>query len=362
MTGCASPTALAPPPADGDRIVVQGSASYRQRIALPPQAVLRVRLLAPVGAEGLAPPPLAESSQALAGRQVPLDFSLSAPVRSLAERGPPPWEARLQAEVLVDGSARFTALQPVELTRSGLAAPVQLMLRAVAPGSERLGAPARPEPPKSSRWRGAWLTFADASTFTDCSTGRRWPVAPEGDAARAERSYLQSRAAPGEPLVVQLDGHLAVRVPMEGAAREHLVVDAFVAIDPGTRCEPPAGGTARAPLLDTYWKLVEVAGQAVGPPAAGQREARLTLASQGQRAFGHSGCNAFSGRFEVDGDQLRFEPSAGTLRACVGPAMVVERELFQAMARTRSHGIEGEQLTLRDGSEVLARFVAVALR
>lgn len=100
----------------------------------------------------------------------------------------------------------------------------------------------------------------------------------------------------------------------------------------------------------------------MAPPPDGQREARLTLASQGQRAFGFSGCNNFSGSFEVDGPALRFMPLAGTLRACVGPAAATEAGLFKVLGSTRSHRIEGQQLTLLDDTQVLARFVAVALR
>jgi heat shock protein HslJ/uncharacterized lipoprotein YbaY len=347
-TGCSTMT---PQPA-GDmlNININGSASYLQRVALPPQAVLRVQLLPPASA-GQSPQILAESTQQLAGRQVPVPFTLTVQTQALAALGGPPWHVRLQASVLVDGAVRFASTHPLTLNAAGAPPTVNLVL----------GRPSAVEPiAETRRWRGAWLTFADASTFTDCATGQRWPVAQAGDHANAERRYLQARAAPGQPLVVQLDGHLDMRLPMEGAAREHLVVDAFVAAEPGATCAEQAPATAR--LHDTYWKLVELTGQPVAPPPDGQREARLTLASQGQRAFGFSGCNNFSGSFEAEGPALRFKPLAGTLRACVGPAAATEAGLFTVLGNTRSHRIEGQQLTLLDENQVLARFVAVALR
>jgi heat shock protein HslJ/uncharacterized lipoprotein YbaY len=345
-TGCAT---MMPQPAS-DMLTINGSASYLQRVALPPQAVLRVQLLAPAF-EGQRPQLLAESTQTLAGRQVPVPFTLTAQTQALAAFGAPPWKVNLQASVLVDGTVRFANTQPLTLTAAGAQPTMNLVL----------GRPSAVEPIAATRrWRGAWLTFADASSFTDCATGQRWPVAQAGDHANAERRYLQARAAPGQPLVVQLDGHLDMRLPMEGAVREHLVVDAFVAAEPGATCAQQTPPTAR--LHDTYWKLVELMGQPVAPPPDGQREARLTLASQGQRAFGFSGCNNFSGSFEADGAALRFKPLDGTLRACVGPAAATEAGMFKVLGSTRSHRIEGQQLTLLDETQVLARFVAVALR
>ncbi len=67
-------------PAD-DFVIVSGSAAYRQRIAMPPDAVLTVRVEDVSRADAPAPV-LAETSEPFGARQVPIAFSLNS-----AERG-----------------------------------------------------------------------------------------------------------------------------------------------------------------------------------------------------------------------------------------------------------------------------------
>ncbi len=86
------------------------------------------------------------------------------------------------------------------------------------------------------RWRGDFVYFADAALFTDCASGRRWPVAMTADAAALQRSYLEWRKEPMAPLLVNFDGRLEVREAMEGPAREQIVVDRFRSVEPGNSC------------------------------------------------------------------------------------------------------------------------------
>jgi hypothetical protein len=48
---------------------------------------------------------------------------------------------------------------------------------------------------------------------------------------------MQWRSAAQAPLLVNFDGRLDVREPMEGPAREHMVIDRFVSVQPDTTCE-----------------------------------------------------------------------------------------------------------------------------
>jgi heat shock protein HslJ len=214
------------------------------------------------------------------------------------------------------------------------------------------------------RWRGEFSYLADAASFTDCASGLRWPVAAAGDYLALERQYARDRSAPGEPLVVHFDGRLAVLPAMEGPPREHIVVDRAGATEPGASCASAPGvrEVAAASLKDTYWKLVELNGRPVPPPAPQQREVRITLASGGTRAFGFSGCNQLAGVYEQAGDALRFTNIAGTLRACVAPLMELEAEVHQMLRATTRYRIDGQRLTLLAGEQVLARLDAVYLR
>jgi uncharacterized lipoprotein NlpE involved in copper resistance len=90
------------------------------------------------------------------------------------------------------------------------------------------------------RFRGDFVYFADAAVFTDCASGKRWPVVMSGDYLALERAYLQWRSAPQAPLLANIDGQLEVKEPMEGPAREHMVIDRFVSVEPDTTCESMA--------------------------------------------------------------------------------------------------------------------------
>jgi len=91
---------------------------------------------------------------------------------------------------------------------------------------------------ESLRWRGEMVYMADAANFIDCASGVRWPVVMTGDYLAMERAYTQGRTAPGAPLLVAFDGRLAVMPGMDGPPREHMLVAAFIAAEPGRRCPP----------------------------------------------------------------------------------------------------------------------------
>ncbi len=97
--------------------------------------------------------------------------------------------------------------------------------------------------------RGLYRYMADAALFEECRTGRRLPVAFTADNLALERAYLalqQSGAlAPGEPVLAELRGRIALLPPMEG---EGLVPQLeplrFIALHPDESCpeslSPPA--------------------------------------------------------------------------------------------------------------------------
>jgi hypothetical protein len=93
------------------------------------------------------------------------------------------------------------------------------------------------QPPQPVRWRGDFVYFADSAIFTDCASGQQWPVAQAGDYLALEEAYLHWQGAPKAPLLANFDGRIEVREPMEGPAREHMVVERFVSVQPGTTCE-----------------------------------------------------------------------------------------------------------------------------
>ncbi len=102
-----------------------------------------------------------------------------------------------------------------------------------------LAASLHAEPPY---WRGELVYFADSALFTDCASGKRWPVAMAGDFPSMQRSYTLWRSAPAAALLVNFEGRLEVREAMEGPPREQMVVDRFSSVEPGNTCAMVAAG------------------------------------------------------------------------------------------------------------------------
>ena len=102
------------------------------------------------------------------------------------------------------------------------------------------------------------------------------------------------------------------------------------------------------PLFGTYWRAVQIDGQAV-TRRAGTREPHIVLKREGSRISGFAGCNSLSGTFEQDGGGLRFgDKLAMTRMACVGEGDALEAAFTKALVSTASWRIVGDRLELRD--------------
>ncbi|SPX12005.1 copper homeostasis protein (lipoprotein nlpE) [Escherichia coli] len=55
--------------------------------------------------------------------------------------------------------------------------------------------------------RGMYFYMADAATFTDCATGKRFMVANN---AELERSYLAARGHSEKPVLLSVEGHFTL--------------------------------------------------------------------------------------------------------------------------------------------------------
>jgi len=91
------------------------------------------------------------------------------------------------------------------------------------------------------RLLGLYRYLADAALFDECRTGRRLPISFTADNIALERAYLAlveaGGIAPGEPVLAELDGRLAMLPPMEGKGLvPQLVPLAFVELWPGESC------------------------------------------------------------------------------------------------------------------------------
>jgi heat shock protein HslJ len=213
--------------------------------------------------------------------------------------------------------------------------------------------------------RGMFLYFADAARFTDCASGRSWPVAMEGDFLALQRAYLAARPEPQAgalpaALMARIEATVAQRPRMEGAGTiPTVVVERFVALAPGETCDRPA---TQASLRNTYWRIVSLAGETISPED-GRREPYLLLRLDEPRFAATIGCNQMLGGFETAGTTLRFQPGPSTMMACPPAVDARERTLVETLAATASYRLDGTALALlaSDG-RTLATFEAVYLR
>jgi len=236
----------------------------------------------------------------------------------------------------------------------------------------RLSTSAQPLEPRL-RMRGTYRNVADAGRFTECVTRQSWPVAQERDNQALEAAYARARRRPGDALLVEVTGRVAMRPTMEGNRRERtLVVERFGAALPGERCDAQASTerpesddrsetSARSentePLEDTYWKLTRVGDRAVNA-ATGQREPHLVLHSGTGRVSGAAVCNRVLGRYEAEQTSLTFSDVAISRMACP-TGMDVERRFLAALRASHTARIRRQTLELLDANgKSLARFEA----
>lgn len=197
--------------------------------------------------------------------------------------------------------------------------------------------------------RGLYAYMADAATFNECRTGKRYPVSLEAAHIDMEQAYLAlAQDNPGTALLATVEGRFEPRTydPSAGPG-EHLIVERFERFWPGETCAREA--LAQASLTNTYWRPVEIDGEPV-ILEAGQREPHFVLASEGKRVQGSTGCNRIMGSFEQDPDGLRFMGLASTRMACPPAIARLEVRFLDALSAVVSQRIIGESLELRDAS------------
>ncbi len=134
------------------------------------------------------------------GAEMPLQFEILAPdrIRALDKEGKP-----------------IVSTLPYDLASDGTLAPTDLSLF--------LG--------------GEMRYMADAARFTECLTGRSYPIAMEAEYPVLERAYREAVREPGAPLHVTFEGEIVPRPKMEGDGLEaSVVVRRFVGVWPEKRC------------------------------------------------------------------------------------------------------------------------------
>jgi heat shock protein HslJ len=104
--------------------------------------------------------------------------------------------------------------------------------------------------------------------------------------------------------------------------------------------------------LTGAWKLTSLGPVNSRVPALTGMEAGITFNDDGTMA-GDSGCNGFSGRYAVEGNQITFSDLVSTLIACEEPVMQQEEIMYLVLTDTASFEIDEVTLTLTNGDNLL---------
>jgi len=329
--------------------IVSGSVTYRERMALSPEAVLEVHLQDISRADAAA----TEISSLVIPNpgQVPIPFELEYDPAAIDER----MTYSVRASITDRGRLVFTTDTAIPVLTRGAGNTVELVL--VRVGGNAQQAAKTPRKQRGTELEGMFRYMADAPLFRNCSDGKTWPVAMEGQYIELERAYLNSGIEPGAEVKVNLRGRIIAPPSMVRIDNEiKLIVDEFNKLDLEGTCAP----STHAELIGTYWRLDELNGKAVITPE-GMKEANMILASGESKVQGFAGCNNFFGQFETADDSLTFSAMGATMMACP-EGMDTEQGFLAALGATARYEISGLFLQLYDSdNQLLARLEAVYL-
>lgn len=114
--------------------------------------------------------------------------------------------------------------------------------------------------------------------------------------------------------------------------------------------------SVNVPLFETHWKLVELMGHKVQDNAI-KKEMYIVLKKTESRIEGNGGCNAFSGTFTLQNNQIAFGPMASTKIYCQG--IEAESEFFKALSTADHYYLKADTLSLTQGKVLrVAKFEA----
>ncbi|MCB0116380.1 MAG: META domain-containing protein [Caldilineaceae bacterium] len=85
-------------------------------------------------------------------------------------------------------------------------------------------------------------------------------------------------------------------------------------------------------------------------PAGGDNEHRTVVFTMDSQVYGSSGCNQYSGGYQLDGDEIHFGPLAVTRMYCDEESMIREHAFLSALQDATTYAVDGNSLTLNAAS------------
>ena len=352
ILGCAGLASILALSAMADDGRLTGTATYRERMALPPGAVFEV-VLQDVSRADAPAANLGEYRRVDPGAppfrfEIPYDPARIRPEGTYA----------VQAMVWVDGSLRFITdtVEPV-LTRGG-GTDVDLLMVGVGRDGATAG-PLRPRAraassPASGQIRG-YVTYADGGPqFTDCASGRQMRLSESGDYPALEHAFLAAGAEPGGRLMASFLG----RVPEGGSDAGEVKVERFLGVWPEEGCDRAATGGKS--LEKSSWRILQIGELDLSGADAARMPLIRFLAEDRLRYAAGVGCNQLVGVVEINGSAVKFGPAASTMMACPPPLDAWEKAIGGMLERAVSWRGGSETLELLDATGTIVMRLAAA--
>lgn len=79
----------------------------------------------------------------------------------------------------------------------------------------------------------------------------------------------------------------------------------------------------------------------------------ITFEEGTNRVSGYSGCNRFTGTFEIHENNLKFGPIAATKMLCAEVNNTIEQQFFEALSKTNQFSVENGTLKLLNDTEIM---------
>lgn len=162
----------------------------------------------------------------------------------------------------------------------------------------------------------------------------------------------------GEPLQPIEDKFKAVMEKITRGERSGNVLVFFAGDKPVLKLAAEGNLGINKPLEGTKWAVIEIEGAQINPKG---EIPYLQLDRENKAFSGSSGCNRVSGKYELDGENLKFGRALMTRRACVDQnSQKIEMGMTQALEKINRFEIKNGVLSLYEGDKVLLKLMPLA--
>ena len=115
-------------------------------------------------------------------------------------------------------------------------------------------------------------------------------------------------------------------------------------------------------IVEKYWKLTILEGKEIKTTKNQEKEVYFTLKIDENKIIGFAGCNSLGGKYELEGNKIKFQEIITTKMACPDVDFN-ESKFLSILSQVDNYTIHNDVLSLKDNNEnTLAIFEAVYMQ